>query len=214
MDSIEEINHIFYINLLHRTDRNFHVQQQLEKVGFKNFIRFNAIELKNGAIGCTLSHIKLIEYAIEKNLPHVLIVEDDIFFTNPEQFKNSLNGFLKSKIDFDVLLFAGNNVGKTVQINDFCVKVSQCQTTTGYLVKNNYFKTLLENFKNGLNLFIHNTSLHTLFAIDKYWFNLQMIHNWYLLVPLTVTQISNYSDIEKRNTNYDKVMLTLNKKYI
>ena len=52
---------------------------------------------------------------------------------------------------------------------------------------------------------------HVTYAIDKYWFNLQSIHKWYLIVPLTVTQREDYSDIEKRPTNYTPVMLDLDK---
>jgi hypothetical protein len=52
---------------------------------------------------------------------------------------------------------------------------------------------------------------HKLYAIDKFWFNLQAIHKWYLITPLTVTQREDYSDIEKRPTNYTPVMLDLDK---
>jgi hypothetical protein len=52
---------------------------------------------------------------------------------------------------------------------------------------------------------------HVLFAIDKYWFTLQSKHDWYLLTPLTVTQREDYSDIEKRATNYSRAMLDLDK---
>ena len=31
-------------------------------------------------------------------------------------------------------------------------------------------------------------SNHFLYAIDKYWFNLQAFHKWYLIIPLSVTQ--------------------------
>ena len=52
---------------------------------------------------------------------------------------------------------------------------------------------------------------HVLYAIDKFWFNLQAIHNWYLIIPLSVTQREDYSDIERRPTNYTQVMLDLDK---
>jgi hypothetical protein len=52
---------------------------------------------------------------------------------------------------------------------------------------------------------------HTHYAIDKYWFNLQAIHKWYLITPLSVTQREDYSDIEKRPTNYTPAMLDLDK---
>ena len=52
---------------------------------------------------------------------------------------------------------------------------------------------------------------HVLYAIDKYWFRLQERDNWYLIIPLTVTQREDYSDIEKRMTNYSRAMLDLDK---
>ena len=57
-----------------------------------------------------------------------------------------------------------------------------------------------------------NPENHKFFAIDKYWFKLQEIDNWYLITPLTVTQREDYSDIEKKPANYTPVMLDLDKK--
>jgi len=53
---------------------------------------------------------------------------------------------------------------------------------------------------------------HRLYAIDKYWFNLQQSDYWFLVTPLTVVQREDYSDIEKRRTNYKKPMTDLDKK--
>ena len=53
---------------------------------------------------------------------------------------------------------------------------------------------------------------HKMYAIDKYWFQLQERDNWFLITPLTVTQKEGYSDIEKRITNYTPVMIDLDKK--
>jgi hypothetical protein len=37
---------------------------------------------------------------------------------------------------------------------------------------------------------------------------------WILLMPLTVTQYEDYSDIEKRVVNYHNIMLDFEKKYL
>jgi len=92
-----------------------------------------------------------------------------------------------------------------------CVKVSSCQTTTGYLVNGHYFDTLIQNFRTGIKKLIQFPDLHKIYAIDKFWFSLQQRDNWFLITPLTVTQREDYSDIEKRKTNYTPVMLDLNK---
>lgn len=212
LHSIYDIRHTFYINLECRPDRKEHVEKELQSIGIVNANRFNAIKLSNGAIGCSISHLKIVEYAKENNLPHVLIVEDDIQFTNPSLFIRQCNLFLERHKNFDVVLIAGNNMPPYNKIDDTCVKVSQCQTTTGYLVQNHYYDTLINNYRDGIKNLMLNPSNHVSFAIDKYWFRLQRQDNWYLIIPLTVTQREDYSDIEKRNTNYSRVMLDLDKK--
>jgi GR25 family glycosyltransferase involved in LPS biosynthesis len=62
MNSISDIKHAFYINLLSRPDRKYHVERQLQSVGI-SAERFNAIKMSNGAIGCSMSHLKIIETA-------------------------------------------------------------------------------------------------------------------------------------------------------
>lgn len=210
MNSIADIKHAFYINLDSRPDRKIHVENQLQSVGIKAE-RFNAIRLANGAVGCSMSHLRILENAKANNLDHVLIVEDDILFTNPAKFVEQFDKFLSRNKEFDVALLAGNNIPPYRMIDDCCIKVSKCQTTTGYIVLNHYFDTLIDNYKTGIGKLIREPDKHINFAIDKWWFNLQGIHNWYLITPLTVVQREDYSDIEKKSTNYSNLMLDLNK---
>jgi hypothetical protein len=51
-----------------------------------------------------------------------------------------------------------------------------------------------------------------MYAIDKFWFLLQAIDKWYLIIPPTVVQREDYSDIEKKRINYQKIMTDLDKK--
>ena len=213
MNSIQDIKHVLYINLESRPDRKIHVEEQLRNVGINNGERFNAIQLPNGAIGCSMSHLKCLEIAKQNNWPHLLIVEDDILFTNPALFINKLNFFLsKHKNDFDVLLIAGNNVPPYIPIDESCVKISKCQTTTGYLVQSHYYDTLIQNYREGIKNLMKYPDNHKFFAIDKYWLKLQEKDRWFLIVPLSVIQRQDYSNIEKKNTNYGHLMLDLDKK--
>jgi GR25 family glycosyltransferase involved in LPS biosynthesis len=211
MNNILDIKNAFYINLLSRPDRKQHVEEQLEQIGIKAE-RFNAIKLKNGAVGCSMSHLKCLEIAKMKGWDHVLIVEDDILFLNPQLFIIQLNTFLSNNKNFDVLLFAGNNMPPYLKIDNSCVKVTKCQTTTGYLVKSHYYDKLINNYKEGIKKLITEPLKHVVYAIDKYWFRLQEKDKWFLITPLTVTQREDYSDIEKRRTNYTNVMIDLDKK--
>jgi GR25 family glycosyltransferase involved in LPS biosynthesis len=213
MESISDIKHAFYINLDSRPDRKEHVINELNKIGVKAE-RFNAIKLSNGALGCSFSHLKCLEFAKSNNFDHIMIVEDDILFLKPSLFCKQINHFLKKHKHWDVILLAGNNVSSYEEIDHSCVKVSKCQTTTGYIVNGHYYDTLIQNYKEGISKLLKEPHLHVLYAIDKYWFNLQEIHSWYLITPLTVVQREDYSDIEKRYTNYQMVMTKLDKEWL
>lgn len=210
MNSISDIKHAFFINLDSRPDRKTYVEEQMSLIGIKAE-RFKAIKLANGAIGCSMSHLKLLETAKANNWPHILIVEDDINFLNPKLFKSQFNLFLKNHKIWDVVLLGGNNIPPYTKIDDTCVKISSCQTTTGYFVNGHYFDILITNFRNGIKHLLESPEQHAIYAIDKFWFRLQRNHNWFLIIPLTVTQREDYSDIEKKTINYTKAMTDLNK---
>jgi GR25 family glycosyltransferase involved in LPS biosynthesis len=214
LKSLKSIKNIFYINLEARTDRREHVEQQLNQLGLHTFERFNAIKTVNGAVGCSLSHIKCLELAKERGYEYVLIVEDDILFLNPALFKNQMNKFLLNKHNWDVVIISGNNVPPYERIDDTCIVVSSCQTTTGYLVSAHYFDTLLANFKEGLKKLLSETGNRFEYALDKYWFKLQRKDNWFLITPLTVVQREDYSDIEKVRTNYMRLMVDIDKPHL
>ena len=214
IEGITDIKHCLYINLSNRLDRKEHVEKELAKIGIQ-FERFNAIKLPNGAIGCSMSHLKCLQTAKEMGWSHVFVCEDDIQFLDPELFKNQLGHFLKNHTDdWDVLLVAGNNMPPYIPIDDTCVKVKQCQTTTGYIVKQHYYDTLIDNIKLGIQNLMREPHKHTLYAIDKYWFFLQQQHRWFLIIPLTVVQRTDYSDIEKRMVNYKRTMTDLDKTHL
>ena len=205
--------HTIYINLEHRKDRLAHVQQELANIGVPNGgTRFNAVKTANGAIGCTISHIKCLEQAKAQNLPQVFICEDDICFKDPELLLQNAAQFNAVFGDaYDVLLIGGNNLPPYKQFGNFCAQISNCQTTTGYIVKQHYYDTLIDNFREGLKKLIENPKNKREFAIDIYWKRLQTSDRWYIVLPLTVHQLEGYSDIEERDTDYRGLMLDMDK---
>lgn len=211
--SIQDISHAFYINLDKRTDRKEHIEQELQKLGI-SAKRFPAKYIpKNGAVGCTLSHLTLINKAIQENYDHLLVLEDDIQFLEPELFKSQINTFLQThQNNWDMILLAGNLpvnpfIRSFESVDSTCIQVFYCQTTTGYIVNKHYFQTLKQNISEGLELLIRYPSSKLLYCIDRYWFKLQAVHKWYLIIPLTITQRPDYSDIENKVVNYNKMLL-------
>ena len=215
LSCIQDLKHGFYINLESRKDRKIHMEQQLNELGFDSIIqRFSAVKMENGSIGCSISHLKCLEMANKNKWGHVMILEDDLIFLKPTLFLSQLDLFLKTQQNnrWDVILLAGNNAPPYTVIDNTCVKVTRCQTTTGYIVNGHYIETLMKNVKEGVLNLIKEPTNRFSFAIDKYWFSLQQRDDWFLIIPLTVVQKDDYSDIEKKIVNYKHLMVDLDKK--
>lgn len=46
--------------------------------------------------------------------------------------------------------------------------------------------------------------MHSTFALDMYWKKLQERDNWYIIYPPMSIQSAGYSDIQKKDVNYDE----------
>ena len=213
---MDKIVHTMFINLDERKDRLENVNDELKKIGIndENITRFSAIKLKNGRIGCSMSHLKCLQTAKNNKWKNVFICEDDIKFTRPNIIKKQLQKFFENteNKNWDVCIIAGNNVPPYEKIGNYCIKVSHCQTTTGYIVNEHYYDTLIDNFKTGIQQLMKFPDNHIQFAIDKYWIMLQKQHNWFMIIPATVVQRPDFSDIEQKLINYDYLMLDIDKK--
>lgn len=203
-----------FINLEHRYDRLQHVTTELAKIGVTGR-RFNAIKTKDGAIGCSMSHLKCLEMAKFSESPFVFICEDDIQFLDAPLFLKQLGLFCENVgTDWDVLIVSGNICPPFKQVGDFCVRLVNCQTTTGYIVQQHYYDTLIFNIKEGLKLLLSNPANKREYAIDIYWKRLQPVGKWYMITPPTVVQMEGFSDVEGKNTNYKHLMTDMNKEWL
>jgi len=113
-----------------------------------------------------------------------------------------------------VVLLAGNNIPPFRVVNDACIQISNCQTTTGYIVRAHYYDTLIDNYRAGIHQLMRHPTQKLDYAIDRYWFELQRRDRWFLITPLSVVQREDYSDIEQRMTNYGHLMLDLDKQQL
>lgn len=91
----------FVINLESRPDRLEQIQFELDYVGW-DYEVFKAIN-KNSYMGCTLSHLSIINIAKERGYDRVLVIEDDCSFmpyvkTFIEDLENQIDG-----IEFGVM---------------------------------------------------------------------------------------------------------------
>jgi len=222
---MELLKYCFYINLNERTDRLEHIRNELYvKLGLNKegtvggdgvTERFAAIKMEMGAVGCSLSHIRCLKMAKERNYPYVFICEDDFLCINPELLKKNLAEFVNSVYSntFDVLIIGGNNWPPFHKETEFCLKVGRTLSTVGYVVRNHYYDTLIGNMKEGVNNLMRNPNRKKEFSLDVNWCLLQQKDKWYMLIPATVTQTEGYSDIEKDNKNYNHLLLCAFKQF-
>jgi len=192
------IEKIVYINLQHRTDRNQSIQKELLKCfSAENIQRFDAFKHERGAIGCTKSHIAVLEMAIQQKWKNILIMEDDMVWFN--DFESRLP-ILKKKLqeEYDVIVLAG---GSPVY-NTETLKLVKCHCTGAYIVHSNYYTILLQNFKEGLAQLERYYGKTDENNIDMYWHRLQGKDNWFFIQLLY--NPPGFSDIQKCYVNYNK----------
>ena len=187
----EFIEKVIFINLDYRTDRRSEIESELFKYfPHDKIIRLSAFLDKRGNIGCTKSHISVLEMAIKEGWKNYLVVEDDAVWSNFEKGYSILESLVKKP--FDVI-----QLGSTyTEYDKETYKTTKAWTTTAYIVNSHYYEKLLSNFKDGLNLLLQ-TGIGHKFAIDVYMGNLQKTDNWYAIIPSLMIQRAGYSDIEK-----------------
>lgn len=204
---------IVFINLDVRADRKELLLNELNKLNISsdisnNIIRFSAIKRDNGAIGCSESHIEVLKMAIEKKMKKICVLEDDFTWkANSDYITSVLNNFYRQMgNEWDVLILGASIYNLLLEGTNMpgIVKVRSAQTTTAYIVNGSYLPKLLENFKEGLKLF-KETGWDGKYAVDQYWKRLQATDRWYMTYPGIGRQRENYSDIERRDVNYQFV---------
>ena len=147
-----------------------------------------------GATGCKFSHRDIIKDAEKNKYESILILEDDIEFT--DNFLSGLNYFIKktSSLDWDMLYLGGRNT--LIEINKMCIptefshiyKCNKIKCTHAYIIKRKLFSKILKDLETYDQ------------EIDNYYFNsIQPNYNTYIIYPTIVNQTDSKSDIiEKR----------------
>jgi glycosyl transferase family 25 len=200
---IEEINNdwdfldkVIYINLEHRKDRLKQIQNELNVIPSHKIIRFNAIKDTEGHIGCSKSHIACLELAIQNNWKNVLIVEDDMIWNNYENNIKLLHTLLNN--NWDVISLGNYNV--EYDVNTYKLFYGIC--SQAYIVNNNYFKKLKENYEYGLLKLIEGSNYdksekiknNNKYCLDRYWEILMKNDNWYIIMPNLCNQRPSFSN--------------------
>ena len=227
--------HGYYINLSHRSDRKEHLLSQVSGLTPPiHLTRKEAVCVKeNGALGCVKSHIEILEEAKTKKLPYILVLEDDFmwFIGTSESHEECagagpqvcfskvvrvLEHFLSNGISWNVIMLGGANaVTHPCEYETLGLKrVESANATHAYIIHQEYYDTLLENFKEGAALLeargkwvTRSGSPQTVehmdpLQLDVYWNRLQQKDVWYIMNPQCATQLPSYSDVTNENVDH------------
>lgn len=198
----------FYINLDDRTDRQTHMNQELSKFGLSDFVkRYGAVkaEIKtpqNCVTASGTSHRNIIQYAYEKKLENILILEDDVFFKEGsiELIEKSLDSL--SKIDnWDLYYFSANIFDNPINlIDENLMIIHGCYCVHAYAVSSRAYERILK----------YNPQKDI--PIDA-WItqNNFMKYGGY---PLFVSQIDSMSDNVGGFIGYDKIFTDVYKREV
>jgi glycosyl transferase family 25 len=194
------LSNIIYINLNRRQDRRAEMDAQLQAYGL-TAERFEAFDRNPGIIGCTMSHLAVIKSAQVRQLPHILILEDDFMF---ELDKPALELVLEeaSHHKFDVIMLAYHAPSTSDGPIPGLRRINEAQTASAYIINMSYYQTLIDLYERTLPL-LETTGAHWLYANDQAWKPLQTEGLWYAITPRAGKQRPGFSDNSGGYFDYD-----------
>lgn len=183
---------LYVINLEERKDRWENIVNNFKDF---NLIRVDAIKHSNGEHGCFLSHKKCIQIAKEKGLKNIIVIEDDCIKNSEVDFLNKVTNimnYLNEYQDWDIFLGACNMCeGKDI------IKKTSCETENIYQMRRGTTAHFIV-YNSSCYDFYLNANI-TRCPVDILWYdNLRTL----TILPFIAYQYGNFSDIQKRHTNY------------
>jgi len=184
----------YVINLTERNDKKKYIEKLFNKQKIK-FEFYRPIKNEsNPRKGCLESHLHLIKNAIKNNYEKILIFEDDV------KFLKSIHEIKEPPNDWN-MIYLGGTVHRVMDTKNKHYTRVQTWTTHAYFVnlKDKEFVNKIMDMEN------YNEE------VDRFY--LEKIHpkyKCYMTNPMMAIQKEDYSDIEKRDVNYDFMQYTLN----
>ena len=181
---------IYYINLDNRLDRRQEIETELKKMNLRGN-RIAAIKDTPGIVGCAKSHIKALKQGLQDGVDHILIFEDDFYFTTEPQVLHDILKLVTKK-NYDVFMLGYcifNSAKKSLfPTNEKMLKkIIQACCAHGYVV----------NLEEGL--FLRQKLKKQVHNNDEHWKLLQNNDMWlcYSGGPLGMQKVG-YSDIDNK----------------
>lgn len=203
---MDKIDKFVIINLAHRKDRLAEIKFQLEKVKIaaEKIYIFPAIyEPTFGALGCTKSHIGVLQYFEDNQaLSNICILEDDFDFkVTREELDGKLNILFQNFPDWDIVNLSSNASRSVASEIPFIHRPIIMGTTSGYLVRRKALNLLKNNYQESCQGLMTKGLQHE-HCLDVHWYKLFKILNWYLFKPSLGFQRASFSDVNQNFADY------------
>lgn len=177
----------YIINLKHRTDRYKHVTEEIKKLPLTSFRVVEGIV--DNTKTCFQSHRECIRLAKNSKLPYVLILEDDVIFT--DGITDALQATFREvqTLDWHMYYLGANLEGPVHRVSSGLLKLTAAFAAHAYIVHERFYDVILE-------------LPHTC-EMDIHYSNLMNRYNMYLCNPIVAYQLPTYSDLQKGFRDYN-----------
>jgi len=151
-----------------------------------------------GHLGCAASHVHVLEFFLfQSTLPLLMIIEDDFeLLPSYQAALQSMNVFLETEMNFDMLLLGGGNIIYAQEEKKYARKIQSAQETVGYIVTRKGATKLYKLWKHDLHELDNDHLKEHPYCIDQSWKQIQQQGSSYILNHLLCKQRFNFSDIE------------------
>jgi GR25 family glycosyltransferase involved in LPS biosynthesis len=187
----------YIINLKERTDRKLYILDEVKKLTNLSYEIIDAI--KDETKTCFASHLKCIQQAKDNSLPYVLILEDDVMFTDKciSIFNSALDELQTEQ--WDMLYLGANLNAPAYSYSKSLLKLSGAYTTHAYMVHERFYDTIL------------NLTLD--FEIDVCYSKLMNANNVFMCDPMIAYQLPSHSDLQDGFRDYNQAIFNNYLKY-
>ena len=200
IDLTKYFDKIYVINLDKRSDRLSDFHEEIKNFDIYGVERFSAIDgvihhnedskILTGEIGILMSHLEIIKNAHAEGLNNILILEDDVIFTDEI---NKLDEYMDEvPKNWDFIYFGGNHVygEKPIKISDRILKLNGTVALQCVALNKSLFETLLILLPQMKK------------QVDAYYADLHDVYNAYGFFPNMAKQKAGYSDIQNGFVDY------------
>lgn len=198
MSSFDYFEDIFCINLDYRTDRWKHAQSEFKKVGILDRVkRFSALEEEDGRLGIIRSNLAIVKQAKLKGLKNVLIFEDDVKFLNrnPEKYLRKAISQIGDK-EWYLFYLGANTHEKLEKLSKNLIIIKNAYAVHSMAYNSRVYDIFIKRFEGIKTVEKHEDILDVYLANE-----IQENYTCLMVNPMLTTQVSDYSNIEKKQVN-------------